>query len=64
MIGPGWDAVPPLNVRDLPSWEAARGVLAERIVPALPEAGFLLFLNVILFLAAHFALLRADVRAL
>jgi hypothetical protein len=34
-----------------------------RIAPALPEAGILLFLNLVLFLVVHVVLLRADVRA-
>lgn len=64
LIGNGWDAVPPLNLRDLPTWELASDALPSRIVAALPEAGLLLFLNLVLFLSAHVVLLRTDVRPL
>jgi hypothetical protein len=64
MIGRGWDAVPPLDLHDLPSWQAVPDVLAERVASALPEVGVLLCLNLVLFLAAHVALLRTDVRAI
>lgn len=64
MIGQGWDTVPPLDLHDLPNWQAVPDVLAERVASALPEAGLLLCLNLVLFLAAHVALLRTDVRAI
>jgi hypothetical protein len=32
-------------------------------VPALPEMGILVFLNLLFFLIAHVAFLKADVRA-
>lgn len=63
MIGQGWDAVPPLDLHDLPNWQAVPDVLAERVASALPEACLLVCLNLVLFLAAHVALLRTDVRA-
>ncbi len=64
MIGPGWGAVPPLDLRDLPNWDAAPEAVSTRLVAMLPEAGILVFLNVALFLAVHVALLRTDVRPL
>jgi ABC-type transport system involved in multi-copper enzyme maturation permease subunit len=63
MIGPGWDAVPPLDLHDLPNWQAVPDGLADRVASALPEAGLLVCLNLVLFLAAHVAMLRTDVRA-
>ena len=63
LIGPGWPVVRPLDLRDMPSCDFPPAPLGARIGPALPEAGILLFLNLVLFLVVHFALLRADVRA-
>lgn len=63
MIGPGWPGVRPLDLRDIPNWDFAPASLGVRIAPALPEAGILLFLNLVLFLAVHVVLLRTDVRA-
>jgi hypothetical protein len=57
-------AVPPLDLRDLPNWELASAALPSRMVAALPDAGLLLFLNLVLFLSAHVVLLRTDVRPL
>ncbi|MBZ5497572.1 MAG: ABC transporter permease subunit [Acidobacteriia bacterium] len=62
MIGPGWDAVAPLNLYDMPGWDSAPDAFAARVRSALPEAGILLFLNLVLFLAAHVGMLRTDVR--
>jgi len=59
----GWEAVAPLNLRDLPNWESPPQIVKERIVPALPEMGILVFLNLLFFLIAHVAFLKADVRA-
>jgi hypothetical protein len=59
----GWEAVAPLDLRDLPNWESPAQVVDERVVPALPEMGILVFLNLLFFLVAHIAFLKADVRA-
>ncbi len=62
----GWrgeDAIAPLDLRDLPSWESPDRILNERIVPTLPDVGILLFLNLLFFLIAHVVFLKADVRA-
>jgi ABC-type transport system involved in multi-copper enzyme maturation permease subunit len=64
LIGRGWDAVPSLDLHDMPNWDFASDSLPARIVAALPAAGILLFLNLVLFLAAHVALSRTDVRPL
>ncbi len=63
LIGPGWPGVRPLDLRDMPSCDFAPAPLGVRIAPALPEAGILLFLNLVLFLVVHVVLLRTDVRA-
>ncbi len=62
----GWrgeDAIAPLDLRDLPSWESPVQFFNERVIPAFPELGILVFLNLIVFLVAHVAFLKADVRA-
>jgi ABC-type transport system involved in multi-copper enzyme maturation permease subunit len=63
LIGPGWSGVRPLDLRDMPSYDFPPAPLGVRIAPALPEAGILLFLNLVLFLVVHVVLLRTDVRA-
>ncbi len=64
MIGfRGWNAVPPLDLRDMPNWESSSEPVLERVLDALGDAGILVFLNLIFFLLAHVAFLRTDVRA-
>jgi hypothetical protein len=64
MIGwQGWDAIPPLDLRDMPRWESSSLEARRRIASALPETGILVFLNLLFFLLAHVAFLRTDVRA-
>ncbi|HYK90350.1 MAG TPA: ABC transporter permease subunit [Acidobacteriota bacterium] len=59
----GEEAITPLDLRDLPNWESPVQIVDERIIPALPEVGILVFLNLLFFLIAHIAFLKADVRA-
>ncbi|RPH34996.1 DUF3526 domain-containing protein [bacterium] len=63
LIGPGWDSLPALDIRDLPGWDFAPDPLRTRLASALQEIGILVFLNLLLFLTAHVAFLRTDVRA-
>jgi ABC-type transport system involved in multi-copper enzyme maturation permease subunit len=63
IIGPGFGSVPPLDLRDMPNWDPAPEQAGVRAARALPNAGTLVFLNLLFFLAAHVAFLRADVRA-
>ena len=62
----GWrgeEAIAPLDLRDLPNWESPVQIVEDRVIPALPEMGILILLNLLVFLLAHVAFLRADVRA-
>lgn len=63
LIGRGWDEVPPLDLRDMPTFDPFSDTIDEQIKRALPELGILIFLNLVLFLLSHVAFLRADVRA-
>jgi hypothetical protein len=62
-MGPGWDAVAPLDLGDLPPFDSSDSTVQEAIGAALPDIGLLVFLNLVLFLGAHVCFLRADVRA-
>jgi len=62
MIGPGWDGVPALDLRDPPKFELAPEPVVERLRRAVGELGILIFLNLVFFLTAHVAFLKADVR--
>jgi len=63
IIGTGWDSVSALDLRDMPNWDPSPEQAGRRANRALPNAGILVFLNLLFFVGAHVAFLRADVRA-
>lgn len=62
-MGKDWDSVPPLDLRDLPTFDHAPAPVATAVAGVLPDVVLLVFLNLALFLAAHVCFLRTDVRA-
>jgi ABC-type transport system involved in multi-copper enzyme maturation permease subunit len=61
-MGPGWEAVDPLNLADLPPFDSSGPGVHDAVGSALPDIALLVFLNLVLFLGAHVCFLRADVR--
>jgi len=61
-IGPGWDAIPPLDLRDRPMFSHTTSRLRDSLMNSLPDLVLLVFLNLVFFLAAHVCFLKTDVR--
>jgi ABC-type transport system involved in multi-copper enzyme maturation permease subunit len=61
-IGPGWDSVPPLDLRDLPAFNQTTLRVRDSLMNALPDLLLLIFLNLAFFLIAHVCFLKTDVR--
>jgi ABC-type transport system involved in multi-copper enzyme maturation permease subunit len=61
-IGPGWEAVRPLDLRDRPMFSHAALRLRDSLSNSLPDLALLVFLNLAFFLAAHVCFLKTDVR--
>ncbi|MFB3903442.1 MAG: ABC transporter permease subunit [Acidobacteriota bacterium] len=61
-IGPGWDSVPPLDLRDRPPFNQSTLGVRDSLFNSLSDLILLVFLNLAFFLAAHVCFLRTDVR--
>jgi len=62
IFGPGWDAVEPLNLDDMPQFTFNHVPFSKRFRQALPDIGILIFLNILFFSLAWVSFQKADVR--
>jgi hypothetical protein len=58
----GWDSIEPLDLSDMPIFELKGEDIASSVKRAMPDLLILVLLNVILFMGAYTAFMRADVR--
>lgn len=60
--GSGWDAVPPLDISDLPRFSQRPAAISASAEPVLADLILLVFLNIIFFILAYMSFLRKPVK--
>jgi len=58
----GWKSVEPLDLSDMPVFELKSEDVVSSVKRAMPDLLILVLLNVIFFMGAYTAFMRADVR--
>ena len=62
IVGRGWDAVPPLDLSDLPRFDQRPAAISISIESVLGDLILLVVLNVIFFILAYMSFLRGSVK--
>ena len=60
--GKGWDAVPPLDLGDLPRFDQHPAAISASVEPVLVDLVLLVVLNVIFFILAYMSFLRKPAK--
>ena len=62
IVGSGWDAVPPLDLGDLPRFSQRPAAISASIKPVLVDLILLVVLNVVFFILAYMSFLKGHVK--